>query len=75
LVQTALEAALLDTSLEPGQYELNHALRIALAEPAAEDKWFGGVDVLRGALSPASKDPSHGVTAVIGMLEARHRPK
>jgi Fe-S-cluster containining protein len=75
LVQTALEAALLDTGLEPGQYELNHALRIALADPAAEESWFGGADVLSGALSPASKDPSHGVIAVIGMLEARHRPK
>jgi Fe-S-cluster containining protein len=74
LVQTALEAALLDVGLEPGQYELNRALRIALADPAAEEKWFRGVDIMSKALSPASKNSAHGVTAVIKMLE-NHQSK
>lgn len=72
LVQTALEAALLDAGLEPGQYELNHALRIVLADRAAEKKWFAGTDILADALAPISKDPAHGVLAIIAMLE-NHR--
>jgi Fe-S-cluster containining protein len=75
LVQTALEAALLDSGLEPGQYELNQALTIALADPAAADKWFRGIDVIEAALSPISTDPKHGVRAILEWLENRRTSK
>jgi len=75
LVQTALEAALLDSGLEPAQYELNHALAIALADPAAADKWFQGIDVIEAALSPIATDPKHGVRAIIEWLENRRISK
>lgn len=75
LVQTSLKAALVDAGLEPAQYELNHALRLALADRHSEEKWFCGSDVLSGALSPESQDPVYGVRAMITKLETGPKAK
>ena len=50
LVQNAMQSALRDAGYAWGAYELNHALRLALADEGSEDAWFGGDDVFAPAL-------------------------
>ncbi|GAA5171948.1 YkgJ family cysteine cluster protein [Viridibacterium curvum] len=49
LIQNALQSALRDTGLGWGAYELNHALRIALATPDAEARYLQGEDLFADA--------------------------
>lgn len=50
LVQNALQSALRDHDYAWGLYELNHALRIALADEASEQAWLAGEDVFGAAM-------------------------
>ncbi len=50
LVQNAMQSALRDAGLAWASYELNHALRIALADPDAEARWAQGTDVFADAV-------------------------
>jgi Fe-S-cluster containining protein len=49
LVQSALQAALRQRGLDWGAYELNHALVLALDDPAAHTQWRNGGDPLAGS--------------------------
>lgn len=57
LVQNAMQSALRDGGYAWASYELNHALRLALADPGADDAWLAGEDVFADAqvdeISPA----------------------
>ena len=50
LVQNAMQSALRDAGLAWASYELNHALRIALADQDAATKWARGGDVFADAV-------------------------
>lgn len=50
LVQNAMQSALRDAGYAWGGYELNHGLRIALADEDSHDAWAGGEDSLSPAL-------------------------
>ena len=49
LVQNALQSALRDAGLAWASYELNHALRLALADAESETAWLAGEDVFAEA--------------------------
>jgi Fe-S-cluster containining protein len=49
LVQNAMQSALRDAGVVWAAYELNHALRLALADPASEARWQAGHDVFADA--------------------------
>jgi Fe-S-cluster containining protein len=50
LVQNAMQSACRDAGLAWASYELNHALRIALADQDAEARWARGADVFADAV-------------------------
>lgn len=49
LIQNALQSALRDCNLAWGNYELNHALMLALSDERLESRWWAGEDALRHA--------------------------
>ncbi|HEY9193603.1 MAG TPA: YkgJ family cysteine cluster protein, partial [Methyloversatilis sp.] len=49
LVQNAMQSALRDAGYAWASYELNHALRLALADPGTDAAWLAGEDVFADA--------------------------
>lgn len=49
LVQNAMQSSLRDAGLVWGSVELNHAILLALADPALESRWLAGEAILQDA--------------------------
>jgi len=71
LVQNAMQFALRERGLAWGNYELNHALTMALADPSLEARWLAGEDVFAAA-RVSEVDPQEMADTFEAIKQATH---